>query len=169
MAHQTQVKQPYPNGRSSHGASPTPVPDLARSSAEFLHDITTLAELQTKLIQLEARQAGRQLRMPVAGFIAGLTLAIGCVPIALAALGLALAEYTQLTYAASFGIVVLIGLALSGVTLFVSYRLWRKGVHVFERSQSEWQRNVQWFKETLKRFSQRAGSSRAYGDDRALF
>jgi hypothetical protein len=82
---------------------------VARGTAEFLHDVTTLAELQGKLVALDLRQGLAKLITPFAALLAGIAVGLGCVPIALAALALTLKETTSLTYAASFGISLLVG------------------------------------------------------------
>ena len=110
-----QVKQP--NGAAR--AEIAPVRAVARSASELVQDVVTLAELQGKLFMVDAQEGLARTLMPVALIAGGLAIALGCIPVALAALGLTLIETTKLTAAQSFGIALLVGLVWLGVR-----RLW---------------------------------------------
>ena len=141
-------------GTSMNGKGELPPRAVARNTAEFLHDLVTLGELQGKLLLVDCRQGMRQLLVPIATLVVGLVVAIGCVPVALAALALAIVETTELKLAESLGIALAVGLA-AGAALTMGAYLWlRHGFTFLERSYYEWGRNRLWAKDTLKRLSQ---------------
>src|SRR5437762_2582547 len=99
MVDQAQVTQqqpatPLPTGPD--GRAELPPRAVARSTAEFLHDVATLAELQGKLTLVDLREGLAKLILPTALVLIGAAVGLGCVPIALAALALTLAAYTTL-------------------------------------------------------------------------
>lgn len=147
MVDQTEV-------RSSNGRTELPPRAVARNTAEFLHDVTTLAELQAKLLIVDCQQGLRNLLVPIITLVVGLAVAVGCVPVGLAALALTLAETTELTLAASLGIALLVGLVLAAGLTLSAYFYLRSGLSFLDRSYYEWSRNVVWAKDMLKRLSQ---------------
>jgi hypothetical protein len=124
---------------------------VARNTAEFLHDLTTLAELQGKLLVVDLREGISNLVTSVVLLCAGAAIALGTIPIALAALAITLDEFTNLTPAACFGIALLVGVVLAALLAVPAIYAIRKGVWMFDRSQTEWRRNVQWAKDAMKR------------------
>src|SRR5262249_24081149 len=131
--------------------------------AEFLHDMATLAELQGKLVVVDLHDGMGKLVVQVAMIALAAAIGLGCVPIALSALALAIAANTSFSLAASFGIALWVGVVLAagfGIPALISLRA---DLKIFDRSLSEWRRNRQWAKETLKRLAQspqRTSSSR---------
>jgi hypothetical protein len=140
--------------KPTNGRSESPPRAVARNTAEFLHDLTTLAELQGKLLLIDCQQGLRKLLVPIVTLLVGLTVAVGCVPVALAALAVALVETTELSLAASLGVAVLSGLVLAAVFTTAAYLWLRDGFTFLERSYYEWGRNRLWAKDMLKRLSQ---------------
>jgi hypothetical protein len=134
----------------------TPPRAVARSTAEFLHDILTLAELQGRLLVLDGQSELRKLIFPLVILVTGAVVCLSCLPIALAALALLLVEAAEFTLAQAFGIALLVGLALGGVLVMGGVFYLRSGWTLFERSRTEWQRNVQWAKDVLRRAGRRA-------------
>jgi hypothetical protein len=127
---------------------------VARSTAEFLHDVATLAELQGRLVVIDFREGTAKLLTPVILLVIGIAVALGCVPIALVALATTLMEFARLSAAASFGIALLVGLLLAGVLTAVSIGALKRSLNMFERSLYEWSRNVKWVKDTLRRLGE---------------
>ena len=122
-----------------------------RGTADFLHDLLTLAELQWQLLVVDSREWLGRLLWPALGLAAGLALAASCLPLALIVLALTLVETTTLSLAQAFGVSLGMGLVLAAA--LVAAALWyvRRRLGFLERSRQEWQRNVQWAKETLQR------------------
>lgn len=150
--------------KSTNGHSETPRSEsapraVARSAAEFVHDVLTLAELQGKLFVVDVETGLQKLIWPAVGLAVGAVLALCCVPLGLATIALAIDETTRLTLAQSFG-VVLGGAALVALVLVAAAVMYlRHGWNMFDRSQSELSRNLQWSKDMLRRLGR--GSSQA--------
>jgi hypothetical protein len=140
--------------KPTNGHTELPPQTVARSGAEFLHDLTILAELQGKLLLVDFRQGLWKLLMPFALLLVGASVALGSVPIALAALALTLVETTTLTLAQSLGVSLLVGVLVSGVLTLAGWAGLRSNLGFLNRSYAEWRRNLQWAKDTLKRLGQ---------------
>jgi hypothetical protein len=156
MVDQAQVTasgEPWTNGRTE-----LPPQVVARNSASFLADVTTLAELQGKLLIVDLQEGINKLIGSVALLIGGGAIALGCVPIALAALAVVLAETTRLSLAASFGVALLVGLLLAAALTIPALIALKKGLWMFERSRTEWRRNMQWLRDTMKRMGGQGGT-----------
>jgi hypothetical protein len=157
------------NGTSAHRNSPagdeteslSPSGAVAQSSAEFLHDLVTLAELQVQLVALDGKQGLTRLVTPVAGVLFGAILALGCVPVALATIALVLTETTDLSPARSFAIVVGVGGVVALLLIAGCAWLLKRSLKMFSRSQREWQQNIRWFKETLRRLRSKPTAAQA--------
>ena len=74
----------------TNGRTELPPRAVARNTAEFLHDVATLAELQGKLALVDLREGVAKLLFPVGLLGAGAAVALGCVPIALMAIAFTL-------------------------------------------------------------------------------
>lgn len=162
MVDQAQVTPPEPP--SPNGRTELPPRAVARSTAEFLHDVATLAELQGKLTLVDFREGLAKLLFPAALVLIGTAVGLGCVPIALAALALTLSTYTTLPLPACFGIALAVGIVLSAFLTIPALISFNSGVRMFDRSLYEWGRNRKWIKDTLKRLGQ---SSHSAASDRA--
>ena len=132
---------------------------MARNSAEFLGDFATLAELQGKLAVVDLKEGTAKLTGAVILFSAGVVIALGCVPVALAALALAINEFAKLSPAASFGIALLVGLILAALLAIPAFMAIKKDLWMFERSRAEWRRNMQWLRDTMKRLGNSPNNS----------
>jgi len=144
-----QAQQVNGSGR----AEETPPRAVARSAGELLSDLVTLAELQARLCLVDAQEGLNRLLWPTIVLLAGIVVALGSIPVALAALALFLVEAARLTYAQAFGISLAIGIILAGGLCgagIVSLRHWSK---VFNRSRTEWHMNMKWGKDALARLS----------------
>jgi hypothetical protein len=151
MVDQTQVRV---DDKPTNGRGELPPRAMARSTGEFLHDVITLAELQGKLLSVDCKNGLQKLLIPIITLVVGLVVAIGCVPVALAALALTIVEFTELTLAASLGISLLVGLVLAAILSVGAYYWLRNGFSFLDRSYYEWTRNVAWAKDMMKRLSQ---------------
>jgi len=139
MDHQTQM----------NGTAASPARNVARNMADVWHDVVTLSELQVKLAAIDAREVLARSRMALALLVAGCCLAMAALPILLAAGALLLVEKTSLTPAAAFGLAGLIAIVVAGS--LGGYGCWvlSRGIDGFQRSGSEWKRNMDWFKNVL--------------------
>jgi hypothetical protein len=140
-----QAQQVSGNGRSEE----TPPRAVARSAGELVHDLVTLAELQARLAMVEARDGINRLILAVILLAAGLLVAVGSIPIALAALALLLDATTTLTQVQAFGVALLVGVVIAAVLSGIGYGILRSRTNMFARTQFEWQRNLRWIKDAL--------------------
>ncbi|HEY2413569.1 MAG TPA: phage holin family protein [Pirellulaceae bacterium] len=124
---------------------------VARSTAELLHDMATLAELQGKLVLIDCREGTAKLLLEMMMIAMGAAIGLGCVPIGLAMLALIIAANTTLSLPVSFAIALATGLVLACILAIPACIAVQRNIHVFDRSLAEWRRNRQWFKETLRR------------------
>jgi hypothetical protein len=148
------------NGRGESPRSESPPRAVARSAAEFVHDVLTLAELQGKLFVVDFENGLQKLIWPAIGLAVGAVLALCCVPLALATLALVIDETTRLTLAQSFGMVLggavlVAALLIAGAVMYL-----RHGWSMFDRSWTELSRNLQWSKEMLRRLGRRSPAAR---------
>jgi hypothetical protein len=149
------VDQTYvaPAEQPTNGRSELPPRAVARNTGEFLHDVTTLAELQGKLLLVECRDGLKKLVIPIVTLVVGVVIALGCVPIALAALAITLVQAAELSLAAAMWISLLIGVVLAAALAVGGYYWLRSGLSFLDRSYYEWQRNIAWAKDMMRRLS----------------
>ena len=145
------------NGRSNE----LPPRAVARSTAEFLHDITTLAELQGKLLVIDLQEGVKKLVISTILLVLGTIIALGTVPIALATVAFLITYFTELPLVCTFGIALLVGLVLAAALAIPALFALKKNVWMFDRSRDEWIRNMQWAKEAMRRMSGRESTSPA--------
>jgi len=126
---------------------------VARSTAEFLHDMATLAELQGKLVLIDFKEGTTKLLLEVMMIAIGAAIGLGCVPIGLATLALIIAANTTLSLPVSFAIALVTGLVLASIMAIPACLALRANISIFDRSLAEWRRNRQWAKETLRRLA----------------
>src|SRR5262245_9911415 len=110
MVDQAQITAPdyqETNGRE------LPPRAVARSTAELLHDMATLAELQGKLVLIDFREGTAKLLVEMMMVGIGAVIGLGCVPVALATMALTIAATTTLSLAVSFAIALATGLVLA--------------------------------------------------------
>jgi hypothetical protein len=137
-----------------NGRTELPPRAVARNTADFFHDVATLGELQARLAAIDLRQGLAKVVVPAVVLAAGALIAMGTVPIALAALALVIAANTELSLAVCFGIALLVGLVLCGLLTVPAWIYLKGGLDMFQRSRHELDRNVRWVKDTLKRLGQ---------------
>jgi len=135
------------------GTRELPPRAVARSTAEFLHDVATLAELQGKLVLVDFQEGMTRLLIEMMMVGIGAIIALGCVPIALATLALTIAATTTLTLPVCFAIALATGLVLACILAIPAALAVKSNIHIFDRSLAEWRRNRQWAKETLRRLA----------------
>jgi hypothetical protein len=142
--------------KSTNGRGDSPPRAVAKSAAELLHDVLTLAELQGKLLKVDCQNGLRKLIVPTVCLAFGAVLALCCVPLALTAIALGLAETTALTHSQSFAVVLVSAAVVAAVLVFAAVSYLRHGWQMFDRSQTELARNLQWSKDMLKRLGRGA-------------
>ncbi|MEX2092355.1 MAG: phage holin family protein [Pirellulales bacterium] len=161
MVHQAKV--------NTNGKAKPAEPNVAASFSSLAHDAIELAELQAKLLRLDVQAAARNGGMSIALLVVGACLLLGCVPVALVALGEVFIAQWGWTRAGALGAAAAIGLALSAGTGAAAWYRVRTALVSLQRSRDELNRNIAWIKANLKR-DQSAGhmssgnSSRSFSE-----
>ncbi len=162
MVHQAEV--------NTNGKAQAAERNGAASLTGLAHDAIELAELQAKLLKLDAQAAARNGGMSAALIVVGACLLLGCVPVALMALGEWFMAQFDWPRAGAYAVAAAIGLALSaGAGVAAWYRV-RSALASLQRSRDELNRNIAWIKSNLKREKSSgampAGSSPRSSSDR---
>jgi hypothetical protein len=142
MVHQAEV--------NTNGKAKAP-PNVAASFSHLAHDAIELAELQAKLLKLDAQVAARNGGMSLALIVVAVCLLLGCVTIALVALAEVLVAEFEWSRAGAFAASAAIGFALSGIVGTGALFRVKKALAALERSRNELNRNIAWIKSNLKR------------------
>lgn len=155
MVDQAEVKSRL---RETNGSVPR---SAARSMADILHDVVSLAELQGRLLSVDLQKALTAISTPLVVLVAGLALAVCCLPIGLVSIALLLESAANLSRVAAFWITFLGGLIVSLLMAGGAIAWLRSGPAFFESSRSEWSANLNCLKSALRRSSRptvRSGS-----------
>jgi uncharacterized membrane protein (DUF485 family) len=123
---------------------------VARNARELLSDGVHLAELQMQLVSADWRLAQRRFIAIVACAVAALLLVLTLLPIAFACAALALWELAGLSLAASFAIVLGVGVLLIAACALTIWLLARNSDSLFHESRREFTRNLNWLKNTIR-------------------
>jgi uncharacterized membrane protein YqjE len=144
MVHQTTINE-------ANGSPQAASKGLARDLSEFAHDVFTLAELQGQLFAADVQEFSQRVLVPGIALLIGVTLGLTCLPIALAGSALLLVQFFEISYAAGFLIMALIGAVLSSLLGIIGLWQVRKRLAVLARSQRELVRNLRWIKRVIER------------------
>jgi hypothetical protein len=131
--------------------SDSPSRAFARNSAEFVHDVITLGELQLSLLKLDVSQVAARMVVPAAALLVGAVIVLSCMPILLAAVALGLVQWLDWTLPQAFFFAMGCGLIVGGAACMYGVFALRRSISVLERSRHELVQNVGWIKQVLKR------------------
>lgn len=129
----------------------TPTEGVRHGLAGLLHDVMTLAELQLKLLAVDAKEASGRAVLPVALLGGAAVFALSALPLLLVALAQLLRDQAGWPPAAATATAVVIGLIVAGVLAAVGAIRLRRVLDPLARSRDEFERNVTWLKNALKR------------------
>ena len=132
---------------------------LVGNIADFGNDIATLAELQSKLALLDAKEAASRATWHVIALGVGLVVAIGSVPVALIGLADLIASSAKLSAGTARLIVGLVALSLALGVGYLGTRGTLASLDSFRRSREELTRNLSWIRTVLV-YSGRGGGKR---------
>lgn len=135
---------------STNGRARTNEPNVASSFAGLTHDVIELAELQSQLLAIEARQTAQRTRMSLILATVGVCFLLGSISIALIELAELLLAWTEWPRAACYGISTLVGLALSIGLVVAAWLQFKSGIKQLDRSRDELSRNIAWVKSSLR-------------------
>jgi uncharacterized membrane protein YqjE len=140
MVHQA----PLSNGASTGAAA------LGENFSRFAHDLTTLMELQVRLLAVDVRDAKRKSGAAAALLMGGAVLMLGCIPVLLLGIAQLLIEFAQWPASGAYACVSMVGLLMGGA---VGYGGWRKlmaAAGILGRSREELLETLQWIKRALR-------------------
>jgi hypothetical protein len=140
MAHQAAVN----GGMRFHRSE-----GVLTSLGELGGDVATLAELQTKLTLIDAKEATGRATLPMAVLVASAAVLVATVPVLLIGLAFVLAAALGITQGAALLITGAVVAAVAGVIAFLSLREFLHSFESFRRSSEEFSRNVNWIKTVL--------------------
>ena len=127
-----------------------PPENVARSIGGMVGDIVSLSELQLKLLKRDSTEAVQRTYISIAFLVVGLLILFACLPVGMLAIVFILHEFCNLDLATSLLIVVGSGL-LSGIVIAsIAYFKLKKAGNIFHRSQTEFSKNVTWFKNSMQ-------------------
>jgi hypothetical protein len=136
--------------RQTNGSPTAPEKGVKRGMTDVARDLISLAELQSELLQVDAKEAAARAITPIILLVVGSTLALGTIPVVLLLIASALAA-AGLSYWLSLLIAAIIGGAAAAGAAWAGWKKLRSPLDVFQRSREEFNRNVQWLKHTLSR------------------
>lgn len=124
-------------------------PNIGESFGELAHDITVLAELQTRLFTLDIQESISRLILPLVLAVLGLCSILGCFPVLLFAAAYAIhAAGLELYWC--FLISSGIGLLLGGAMLCGFWVFIRRALGAMNRSREAFSKNITWLRSVLK-------------------
>ena len=141
MASQTQM-----NGRT---ASRSAGKAVSRNVAGLVQDMVELAELQVQLVNVDIREATSKATWPLLSILAGVSLALGSIPVLLLSLGWVVIRRAGLPHDAAFALAALIGFLIAGALAWFGWRKLNATLAVLSRSKYELIENIRWVKSAL--------------------
>lgn len=133
------------NGRAS------PTQGVRHGLAGLLHDVMTLTELQLKLLAVDAKAAGGRAVVPAILLVVAALFSLSALPLLLVALAQTLRDQAGWPAALATLAAVGVGLLLAAILGGIGYVRLRRVLEPLSRSQDEFNRNVAWLKNALKR------------------
>lgn len=140
----------------ANGAAPEGV---VESIAEFVNDVTTLADLQTQLAIYDTKEVLGRATWPLVFIAASVAVALAGLFVTLFGLAGFIASLVTLNPGLVYLIVGLAALAIAGIVGWVSYKRSLQSLSSYQRSREELSRNIAWLK-TVIVHSGRSGSRR---------
>ncbi len=142
MARETEV-----NGANARSAAPRAV---VENIGEFVHDVVTLSELQSKLFVADLKDFRSGTVAP--GSLMGLAsvLFVGCVPVLLMGIAWLLVDYDVLAPGWAFLAAGSGGAIVAGLMALTGWLIFRRQLAILDRSRAELEKNVTWIKSVLK-------------------
>jgi hypothetical protein len=129
----------------------SPSTGVRNGIAGVFHDALTLAELQFKLLGIDAQQATRRAMTPLALLAGAGVFALSALPLLLVALAQLLRDQAEWPAALATLTAVGAGIVIAGLLALFGYFGLRRCLAPLQRSRDEFNRNVTWLKNTLKR------------------
>lgn len=135
---------PLGRGTQHNGAA-----EFGRNFSLLAQDFATLAELQLRLFAVDLREARRSAIPALAAIVAGAVLALGCLPVLMAAAAYSLVEFAQWPASGSFGLVGGAALLIASLSAFVGWKRLSSAASTLSRSREELSETLHWLKRAL--------------------
>ncbi len=123
---------------------------LRQSTAEMLHHVGDLAELQLELLAIDAAEARRRATWPLLALVLALVVLLGMTPVLLMGLAELLVLYANFATAWAYVLVAVIAAAAAAVTAKLAIDRLRQATASFGRSRDELKQNIQWMRSVIK-------------------
>lgn len=117
--------------------------------AEFVDDLSSLAELQANLAAADFRDAARKSAVPLVLTVVGLTVVVSSVPVALLAAGWLLASALKIDPGWAMLLTAGAALALGGLVAWLGGLRLRHSFDSFHRSRKQLWLNLAWVRAVL--------------------
>jgi TM2 domain-containing membrane protein YozV len=132
----------------NNGRNAAPAAAMTRNMSDLTSDIASLAELQARLILLDAKESMTRITTPLVLAVIGGALLLGSLPVLLLAIAAGLV-LLGLGSAAALLIAFLIGAVLGAIALAIAWYRLRNALVAFQRSRKELVQNIRWIKGAL--------------------
>jgi hypothetical protein len=142
------VDQTSVNGRGTDRVPGSPAAEY-EGVAEFVDDLTSLAELQARLAAVDFRDAARKSAIPIVLTVVGLTVVVASVPVALLGAGWLLASALKIHQGWAMLLTAGAAMALGGLATWLGGMQLRHGFDSFRRSRKQLWLNLAWVRTVL--------------------
>jgi MFS family permease len=127
-----------------------PASKLGRNVSGYAHDLLTLGELQLRLFAVDLRDGSKTAGMGLGAIVAGVLAALGAIPLIFVTIALALVEFADWSWTASFGVSALLGLIVGAAAAWFGWKRVIAAGKTFGRSKAEAVETLRWVKESLR-------------------
>lgn len=142
----------YQPGRTRSGQPRSgPISGFAGQAAEVTSDVLELAELQLKLVRLDAADAVKRVIWPTGLLVFAVCMAIASLPVAFLGLAGGLEQVAGIEAWQAQLVVGALGVVIALVAVVVALRALSAAVTTFSRSTQELTKNVAWMKSLFRR------------------
>jgi hypothetical protein len=142
------VDQASVNGRGTVRGSGSSSAEF-EGVAEFVDDLASLAELQAKLAAADFRDAARKSAIPIVLTVAGLTVVVASVPVALLGAGWMVASALKIDQGSAILLTAGAATALGGLAAGLGGRWLSHSFDSFRRSRKQLMLNLAWVRTVL--------------------
>lgn len=134
-----------------NGSSPSAtVDDVTTHFSSLAYDLITLAELQTKLIYADVREAGARSAASAVSLAAMMVIGLGSVPVFLFGIAELLTNYTDWNRGIACLVVAGIAVVLAGIAGLLCVQRLRTVLAIFSRSHQELYANLEFVKSLVE-------------------
>jgi hypothetical protein len=134
--------------RIGHNHPPGPT-GVVQTLGEVGNDIMNLAELQAKLVALDAKEAVSRASLAVIAIAVGLVIAAASVPVALLGMADIVARTFQIQPGWAMLLTAAVALLFAGMIVGVFTRQIPEALKTFRRSKEEFERNLAWLRTVI--------------------